>query len=100
MWSLAAVLVRQVVALLPSDAVIELVADDTVDGKEGDHVWAKSAHRDPTRSSRTKTHIKFGHKWLSMCVLVHLKGWDRPWALPILCRLCISRRTAPQIKRR
>src|SRR5205814_9929957 len=33
MWALAAVLVRQVVALLPADAVIELVADDTVDGK-------------------------------------------------------------------
>ncbi len=40
---LAAVLVRRVVALLPVDAVIRLVADDTVDGKNGDRVWAKSA---------------------------------------------------------
>ena len=43
MWRLAAVLVRQVVALLPDDVTIELVADDTVDGKEGDCVWAKTA---------------------------------------------------------
>src|SRR5271168_2224664 len=83
MWELAAVLVRQVVALLPADAVIELAADDTVDGKEGDQVWAKSAHRDSARSSGAKTNIKFGHKWLALCVLVRLKGWDRPWALPI-----------------
>jgi DDE superfamily endonuclease len=90
MWELAAVLVRQVVALLPADTVIELAADDTVDGKSGDHVWAKSAHRDSARSSGAKTNIKFGHKWLVLCVLVRLKGWDRPWALPILCGLCIS----------
>jgi hypothetical protein len=91
MWKLAAVLVRQVVALLPADgAVIELVADDTVDGKEGDRVWAKAAHRDPTRSTRSTTAIKFGHKWLSLCVLVQLKGWDRPWALPVLCGMCVS----------
>jgi hypothetical protein len=94
MWELAAVLVRQVVALLPADAVIELAADDTVDGKGGDHVWAKSAHRDAARSSGARTNIKFGHKWLSLCVLVRLKGWDRPWALPILCGLCVSPKVA------
>jgi hypothetical protein len=100
MWSLAAVLVRQVVGLLPADAVIELVADDTVDGKEGDHVWAKSAHRDATRSTSSHTAIKFGHKWLAMCVLVQLKGWDRPWALPILCGLCLSPKVADRLGRR
>ena len=94
MWALAAVVVRQVVALLPSDVVIELAADDTVDGKEGDHVWAKGSHRDSVRSSKARTHIKFGHKWLVLCVLIRLKGWDRPWALPILCGLCVSPRVA------
>lgn len=99
LWRLAAVLVRQVVALLPPDAVIELVADDTVDGKDGDHVWAKSAHRDPTRSTHSKTAIKYGHQWLVMCVLVQLKGWHRPWALPILCGMCFSPRAAGRIGR-
>lgn len=99
-WLLAAVLIRQVVALLPRDAAIELVADDTVDGKGGEHVWAKSAHRDPTRSTRSRPQIRYGHKWLVMCVLIHLKGWDRPWALPILCGLCIPRRVGLEINRR
>jgi hypothetical protein len=99
MWSLAAVLVRQVVALLPADAVIELVADDTVDGKAGERVWAKSAHRDPIRSTASATVIKYGHKWLAMCVLVRLKGWDRPWALPVLCGLCVPPKIAGTIHR-
>jgi hypothetical protein len=99
MWTLAAVLVRQAVALLPADAVIELVADDTVDGKEGRHVWAKSAHRDPVRSTTRATAIKYGHKWLAVCVLVRLKGWDRPWALPVLCGMCVPPRIAGKIHR-
>ena len=100
MWDLAAALVRQVVKLLPAGVIIELVADDTVDGKDGDHVWAKGAHRDATRSSRAKTAVKFGHKWLVLCVLVRLPGWDRPWALPLLCGMCISPKLAAKIERR
>jgi hypothetical protein len=100
MWKVAAALVREVIRLLPADVAIELVADDTVDGKEGAHVWAKSAHRDPTRSSRSKTATRFGHKWLVLCMLVQLPGWDRPWALPVLCGMCISAKLAGKIGRR
>ena len=100
MWELAAVIVRQVVALLPDDATIVLVADGTVDGKGGDHVWARGAHRDAVRSSRGKTHLKFGHHWLAMCVLVRLAGIERPWALPILCGLCLSQKVAKKVSRR
>jgi hypothetical protein len=99
MWALAAVLVRQVVALLPPDAVIELVADDTVDGKAGEHVWAKSAHRDPVRSTASATAVKYGHKWLAVCVLVRLPGWERPWALPVLCGMCVPPRIQGKIHR-
>jgi len=97
MWRLAAALVRQAVKLLPAEVTIELVADDTVDGKEGDRVWAKGTHRDPTRSSHAHDAVKFGHKWLSLCVLVQLPGWDRPWALPLLCGMCISPKVADKI---
>jgi hypothetical protein len=96
-WKLAAALLRQVITLLPAGVVIELVADDTVDGKEGDHVWAKGTHRDPTRSSRSHDAVKFGHRWLVLCVLVQLPGWDRPWALPILCGMCISPKVGKKI---
>lgn len=100
LWTLAAVLVRQVVALLPADTVIELVADDTVDGKDGERVWAKSAHRDAVRSTGSRTAIKFGHQWLVLCVLVRLDGWERPWALPILCGMCLSPKVAAKLGKR
>jgi hypothetical protein len=54
-------------------------------GKNGDRVWAKAAHRDPTRSSRSKAAVRFGHKWLAWCVLV------RRWAItPCYDKLSIT----------
>jgi len=99
-WALAAVLVRQVIALLPSGQPLVLLADDTVDGKAGHRVWARGSHRDPVRSGRKKTHVKFGHKWLVMCVLARLPAVARPWALPVLCGLCLSPKVARQVDRR
>lgn len=100
MWKLGMVLTRQVVSLLPVDRPIVLIADDTVDEKNGDSVWAKGAHRDAARSTRGRTGVTFGHKWLVMCVLVHLPGMARPWALPILCGLCRTEKVAKRIGKR
>lgn len=96
LWDVGRILTRQVIALLPADSEIILVADDTVDAKAGEHVWAKGPHRDGRRSTRTHVSIKWGHKWLVMCVLVKLPGIDRPWALPILCGLCCTEKVAKQ----
>jgi hypothetical protein len=96
LWDVGRILVGRVIALLPADSEIILVADDTVDAKAGDKVWAKGPHRDGRRSSRTHVSIKWGHKWLVMCVLVKLPGIDRPWAMPILCGLCCTEKVAKQ----
>jgi hypothetical protein len=102
MWKLAAAVVLQVVAILPVDEPIILIVDDTVQQKRGERVWAKGAHRDARNSSRSHTHIKFGHKWLVLCVLVRLPGMNRPWALPVLCGLCrpekVARKTGQRSK--
>lgn len=100
LWVVAAALVRQVIALLPREGTIELVADDTITAKSGQRVWAKGPHRDPLRSRQGHTQIKFGHKWLVLCVLVRLPGARRPWALPILCGLCLSPKVAKKLGRR
>jgi len=94
LWDVGLILTRRVIALLPADQEIILVSDDTVDGKAGKNVWAKGPHRDGSNSSRKHASIKWGHKWLVMCVLVKLPGIDRPWALPILCGLCCSEKVA------
>lgn len=100
MWKLSLALARQVVSLLPADQPIILVGDDTVDGKDGDCVWAKGAHRDSVRSSRSVSAVKFGHKWLVLCVLVRFARAARLWALPILCGLCISLKTGATLGKR
>ena len=90
MWKLSLAMIRLMVASLPAGEAIVLIADDTVDGKEGDRVWGKGSHRDAVRSSRGRTHIKYGHKWLVMAMLMRISGSLRPWALPILAGLCRS----------
>ncbi len=99
MWKLAAALTRRVIALLPADAPIILAADDTVDGKDGDRVWAKGPHRDGARSSHGHTAVKWGHRWLVVGVLARVRGMTRTWALPVLCGLCLSPRTAKLLGR-
>jgi hypothetical protein len=100
LWDVGRILAVAVIALLPADAEIILLADDTVDGKAGEHVWAKGPHRDGRRSTRKHVSVKWGHKWLVMCVLAQLPGLKRPWALPILCGLCCTEKVAKQTKYR
>lgn len=89
-WSplrLACVLARRVVALLPPDAEVVLVGDDTVFSHPGDRVFGKGRHRDPVRSSHAFTAWRYGHKWVVLAVLVRFPFAARPWALPVLVAL-------------
>jgi hypothetical protein len=89
-WSmirLACALTRPLVALLPEDAPIVLVGDDTVVAHPGVHVYGKARHRDPVRSSHTYTAWRYGHKWVVLAVLVRFPFANRPWALPVLVAL-------------
>lgn len=89
-WStlhLARLLARQLIPLLPVDAPLVLVGDDTVDGHKGKKVHGKARHRDPVRSSHSYTAWRYGHKWVVLAVLVRFPFASRPWALPVLVDL-------------
>jgi hypothetical protein len=89
-WSslrLAEVSARCVVALLPDDVEVVVVADDTVFSHPGKHVFGKARHRDPLRSSHAFTAWRYGHKWVVLAVLVRFPFAARPWALPVLVAL-------------
>lgn len=89
-WSpirLAEVLARRVVGLLPPDAEVVLVGDDTVFSHPGRRVFGKARHRDPVRSSHAFTAWRYGHKWVVLAVLVRFPFAVRPWALPVLVAL-------------
>jgi hypothetical protein len=89
-WSplrLACVRARRVVARLPADAEVVLVADDTVVSHPGKHVFGKARHRDPLRSSHAFTAWRHGHKGVVLAGLVRFPFAVRPWAWPVLVAL-------------
>src|ERR1700733_12134503 len=89
-WSplrLACAVSRHLVSLLPEDAPVVLVGDDTVVAHPGAHVYGKDRHRDPVRSSHAFTAWRYGHKWVVLAVLVRFPFANRPWALPVLIAL-------------
>lgn len=89
LWPLAKVLAMAVVALVPGDQPVIVDVDDTLAGHSGRKVFGKGVYRDPIRSSRRKTHFKWGHKWVVMAVNVTLPFCLRPWALPVLMALSL-----------
>src|SRR6266478_4068958 len=89
-WSglqLACRLTRVLLDRLVPDGPVLLVGDDTVDGHPGKHVYGKARHRDPVRSSHSYTAWRYGHKWVTLAVLVRFPFATRPWALPVLVDL-------------
>lgn len=91
-WSslqLACALVRVLLPYLP-DGPVRLVGDDTVDGHPGRKVWGKARHRDPTRSSKSYTAWRYGHKWVVLAILIRFPWAHREWALPVLVALYLS----------
>src|SRR5262245_62073008 len=66
---------------------IPLVGDDTVCEHPGAKVYGKARHRDAVRSSHSYTAWRWGHKWVTLAVLVRFPFSQRPWALPVLSAL-------------
>lgn len=101
-WSpdaLGHLLLRQILKLLPEDAVVDLVLDDTLAPKKGPKVFGIGNHLDPVHSTRRVRIFAFGHAWVVLSVVLRLPFSKRPWALPVMFRLyrthrdCDRRRT-------
>lgn len=102
-WSmiqLARALAKLLIALLPEDAPIVLIGDDTVVAHPGPHVYGKARHRDPVRSSHAFTAWRYGHKWVVLTMLVRFPFANRPWALPVLIALYRSEEVDRDQRRR
>ena len=80
-------LTRLIVGLLPADAPVVLVGDDTVTSHPGPKVHGKAKHRDQVRSSRGFSAWRWGHRWVVLAVLVRFPFAGRPWALPVAAAL-------------
>jgi hypothetical protein len=70
----------------PSGTIL-LVGDDTVTEHPGAKVHGKARHRDAVRSSHSYTAFRWGHKWVTLAMLVRFPFSQRLWALPVLSAL-------------
>jgi DDE superfamily endonuclease/Archaeal putative transposase ISC1217 len=86
-WAVGKVLARLALDLLPPDEPVLVAGDDTVAQHRGKHVYGKGRHRDAVRSSHAHTVWKWGHKWVTLAILVPVPFVRRRWALPVLAVL-------------
>ena len=89
-WSCLAagqVLLGLIVAVIPRDWPIVLVADETIERRKGRRIKARGCYRDAVRSSRKHVVKCFGLKWIALMVLVPVPWSRRVWALPVLTTL-------------
>jgi len=73
-----------VLALLPGNAVIELVVDETLVRRYGPWVVGVGMHRDAVRSSQRRVEVSPGHKWVTLGVVMRLSFLRCPVAFPLL----------------
>jgi len=94
MLVLARMLFRLILSLLPEDAPVELVVDETLVRRYGPRVVGVGLHRDPVRSSRRHKTMSPGHKWVVLSVVVELPFVGRALALPLLSALYVTPKQA------
>jgi len=98
LWPLARVLAAAVLELVPGDQPVSCAVDDHLIGRSGQHVYGKARHRGAVGATRGR--LTWGHRWVTLAVLVKLPFTSRLWALPVLCALYRDRKTNRQEKRR
>ena len=94
-WSCALmgkILLGLLIAMLPQNAPIIVLIDETLERRKGKKIKAKGYYRDAVRSSEKRVVACMGLKWISMMLLVPLPWSKRPWALPFLTVLAASKR--------
>jgi hypothetical protein len=103
-WSalrLSRVLVGLLVAafLAPGDPLI-ILADETLERRQGRRIEYQSWFRDPVRSEGArKVHCR-GIRWLCACLLVRVPWSARPWALPFFVVPVLAERVCQRLGKR
>ena len=103
-WSplrLGRLLLGLVVArLVPADAPVVLLLDETLERRRGTRIAYKGRFRDAVRSRGPQVVTCEGVQWLVLAVLVPLPWCGRPWALPVLTIPALSPAASARLGRR
>ena len=78
-----------------------LAGDDTLLSRCGLKIFGVGMHRDPCLSSRSHTVTRWGHCWVVLSIVIESpRTPGRYFALPILMRLYLNKKTASQWNRK
>jgi DDE superfamily endonuclease len=86
--------------LLPADAPVVLLVDETLERRRGRKIAYKGYFRDPVRSTAGKTVTSAGLRWLCLALLVPVPWSSRPWALPFLTVPLLAPATSKKLGKR
>lgn len=89
----AKILLGLLVVLLPAQAPILIVVDDTIERRSGRKIKAKGCYRDAVASTESVVVTCFGLKWVCLMLIVQLPWCNRPWALPFMTILAPSQKS-------
>jgi hypothetical protein len=82
------------------DDTVMLAIDDTLARKRGLKMFGAGMHHDPLLSTRKTAIMNWGHSWVVLAVIVTLPlGTHRVFALPILFRLYLNKKSAAKHRR-
>ncbi len=82
-WVLSHILLILIVCtLLPPNAPLILIIDETLERRRGNQIKYKSWFRDPVRSTAHHVIHALGIRWICLALLVPVPWSRRPWALP------------------
>jgi len=87
LWDVGKILATAVIQLAGCDDWIRVVVDCTVAEHKGKKVYGKGCHHDAVRSTDTHTAYRWGHRWITLAVVIKFPFCRRPWALPVLTAL-------------
>jgi len=79
--------------ILSPEAPIRIAIDDTLALKKGPHVFGLGSHIDPVRSTVARKVFCFGHCWVVLCIVLPVPLCRSTFALPILFRLYVNKKT-------
>lgn len=99
-WSIDQVALAVFDLITEGLSVVYLAGDDTLIPRTGLKIFGSGMHRDPMLSSRGFTVTRWGHCWVVLCVVIESR-WTpgRVFALPVLCRLYLGKKSATKWRR-
>jgi DDE superfamily endonuclease len=83
--------------LLPTDAIIEIAIDETLERRWGPQISKRGHYRDSALSSRKHSVSSPGLRWIVMTVVVPVPWSKQPWALPFLAVLATTPGVSKQL---